>query len=168
MKKTLTALTLVCLMVSALFCSCSSRPKPEETVRKLETSFNNYDMETMLECYEPSIQDMYAGMMELGGALLGGIDVRTILQGMGGLTNLFGDSMIEGGMPQISITINSIEEVEKDKVLADLTFNYILSDEIKANMPSGTSTEQQMYAYLIYIEDAWYFAAEVPNVQKED
>lgn len=164
MKRTLYGI-IALLFVPIILCSCMERPKPEDTVYKLEKAFNNYDMEMMLECYEPSVQSMYAGIMEIGGALLGGVDLKTIIQGLGGFTNIYGNSLIEGGLPQIAITINSMEEITEDKVLVDLTIKYIYSEEMLKNIPSDTQTEEQMYAYLVYIDDTWYFSSEVPNIQ---
>lgn len=165
MKRKRLAHFFLALVVTLCLCSCMEEAKPEETVEKLETAFNNYDIEMMLECYEPSVQSMYAGMMEVGGALLGGIDLKTIVQGLGGFTNLYGDSLIEGGVPQIDIIINSMEEVSEEKVLADLTIKYVYSEEMLKNLPSNTQTEERMYAYLVYIDGTWYLSAEVPVIQ---
>lgn len=150
------------IVVSFHLYSCTEEAKPEDTINKLETAFNEYNIEMMLECYEPSFQAVYEGGAELFGAALGGIDVKTLMQGLGGFVNIFGDSLIEGGLPEIDIIINSIEEVTEDKVLAKLTLKYIYSEEMKKQLPSYVQTEEQMNAYLVLIDGTWYISSEIP------
>ena len=154
MKKVFCHIVAILLIIPICLCSCQAKSTPEDTIAKLESGLNTYDTEKVLECYEPSVQSMYAGIMEIGGALLGGVDLQTILQGMGGFANIYGDNMMEGGMPKVTITVNSIKEITDDKVLADMTFKTSFNDEEQT---------EKVYAYLVYIDDTWYFAAETPK-----
>lgn len=145
---------LVCVMT--VMCSCSLiEPKPEDTIYKLETAFNNCDVDAILECYEPSVQTMYNGAMEIGGSLLGGIDLKTVVSGLGGFADVFGDQLVDGGMPKIKIIINSQQQVTEEKVLMNLTINFIEGS-------SAMRESEVMDVYLILIDDEWYISAEEP------
>lgn len=152
----------IVLFIAILLCSCTKKPKPEDTIYKLEKAFNNYDIDMMLECYEPSVQAIYEGIAEIGGNLLGGIDLKTMMSTAGGIANIFGDELIEGGLPEIDININSQEEVTDEKVQMDLTINYIYSNEMLDSLPEDMSTEQNIDIYLVLIDDTWYISAETP------
>lgn len=66
LRKTVSLILL--FLISINLCDCSpNEPTPEEVVEKLETAFNTSNIDMMLECYEPSVQNMYKGLMELGG-----------------------------------------------------------------------------------------------------
>lgn len=162
MKRKNKYISIVLFVVISL-CSCTKKPKPEDTIYKLEKAFNNYDVDMLLECYEPSVQAIYEGIVEIGGSLMGGIDLKTMMSTAGGIANIFGDELIEGGLPEIDININSQKEVTDEKVQMNLTINYIYSDEILKTLPENTSTEQNMDIYLVFIEDTWYISAEMPT-----
>lgn len=160
-KRKLWSLFIV-LSIPFSLCSCTRETKPEDTIYKLEKAFNTYNIEMMIECYEPSIQDIYEGLMEVGGELLG-MDMKTIIQGASGFANVYGDSFMEEDIPEIDIIINSMEEVDgnKDKILADLTIKYDYSKETLERF-TDIETEEKMYVYLICIDKKWYISGEEP------
>ncbi len=153
MKKRLCA----CLCVATLLLSsCAFQSKPEDTIEKLETAFNNYDVEAVLECYEPSVQQVYSGIMEIGGALLGGVDLMTLVNMGGGLANLYGEELFEGGLPKLSIDINSQEELSEDRVRMNVTMQYEFSEEMLEQLPESAYAPMIMDVELALIDGEWY------------
>ena len=143
-------LLIIMLAVVMLFNGCLPKPKPEETIYKLEDAMNEYDMETLVECFEPSVQKIYAGALELGNSFLG-MDVGTLLNAAGGIADLFGVELLEDGMPTVDIVINSQEEISDEEVKMNLSFtvNY-----------AGESETENMDVTLVLIKGKWYISGE--------
>ena len=133
-------------------CACLKSTEPEDTIYKMEEAFNDSDMEALLECYEPKVQKMYDGVMEIGGKLLG-VDLNTIIGGLGAFSNLYGKNF-GAEMPTIDITINSKEEINEEKVKMNITMKYDYSQQ--------NLEDQTMDIYLIRIDSEWYISAETP------
>lgn len=142
----------MCLIPLILLCGCKEESKPEDTIHKMEKAFNNSDIETLLECYEPSVQNMYNGIMEIGGKLMD-VDLKTVISGLGGFANLYGED-IGAEMPEIDITINNQDYVNDDKVKMNITMSYDYSEHEIPN--------QTMDIYVVNIDDIWYISAETP------
>ena len=160
MKRLLCGILILLFVFPFSLCACSDKAKPEDTIKKMETAMNTYDIDKLVECYEPSVQSVYSGIMEVLN-LFGDVDFRTVIQALGGVAYLYGDNLTEDGVPKVSITVNSIKEIEEDRVLADLTFEYTYKDKTK-KQPSERS-----YLYLVYIDDTWYLEADVPKVASQ-
>lgn len=142
----------LCLVPLVLLYGCKEESKPEDTIHKMEIAFNNSDIETLLECYEPSVQNMYNGIMEIGGKLMG-IDLKTVISGLGSFANLYGEEL-GTEMPEIDITINTLDYVSDNKVKMNITMSYDYSEH---EIP-----DQKMDIYVVKIDDTWYISAETP------
>ena len=149
MKKKGCLLILV-LTFSVLLNGCIQVAKPEDTIYKMEEAMNNYDMDMLLECFEPSVQDIYAGVVEIGSSFLG-MDIGTLMDAAGGIADLFGDDLIEGGMPSVDIVINSEEQISDEEVLMNLTITMEYA---------GESEVQTMDTVLVLIDGEWYISAD--------
>ena len=139
---------LLWIAVSLLLVSgCDTGKKPEDVISKLQTSFDNSDIDMMIECYEPSVQKMYKGIMAIGGAFLGDVDLADVFSGLGGFANIFGSEYTE--MPKINIT-NNKEIVSDEKVKFNVTVEYSYN---------GDSNKEDMDMYVIKIDGEWYISA---------
>lgn len=146
---------ILSLMMIFSCCGCQKEPEPEDIMKKLETAFNTANIEMMLECYEPSVQNMYKGMMEIGGALLGGVDLATIVSGLGGFADIFG-SEFGAEMPKIEIVVNSKKVLSDSKVILNVTQKY---DYKGIDVPKDTPTELTEDVYFVKIDGEWYISA---------
>lgn len=142
----------LCLVPFVLLFGCKKESKPEDTIYKMETAFNNSDVEMLLECYEPSVQNMYNGIMEIGGKLMD-IDLKSVISGLGGFANLYGEEL-GAEMPKIDITINNQDYVNDNKVKMNITMSYDYSEHEIPN--------QTMDIYVVNIDGTWYISAETP------
>lgn len=152
------SLLMKIVLVSIFLCSCTLEPKPEETIYNLEDALNRYDMDGVLDCYEPSVRDIYDGAMEIGGSIAG-FDLQKIVGAAGGIANIFGDDLVEGGMPKVKIDINSQEKISQKEVKMNITIKYEYGDEKKSSMSKNTPTEETMDIYLVLIENTWCISA---------
>lgn len=156
-KNVLIALLLICS--TFIMSGCNSLiPQPEETLYKYEDAINSYDMEAAIECFEPSVQKLYAGGMELGSSIAG-IDMNTMIGAAGAFADLFGDELVEGGMPEMKFTINSKEQLEKDRVLMNVTCTYENMSGITDDYGEDTMSED-MDVYFVLIDGKWYISAD--------
>lgn len=145
-------------LLAIMLCSCSLQPKPEETIQDLEEAMNRYDMEAVLDCYEPSVRYIYDGAMEIGGSFAG-FDLKALVNAAGGIANIFGDELVEGGMPEIKIDINSKKEISSKEIAMNITIKNIYSDKMKRSMSSNAPEEETMDIYLVLIDNKWYISA---------
>lgn len=152
MKSKSIALLSILALISVFMCACLKSAEPEDTIYKMEEAFNDSDMEALLECYEPKVQKMYDGVMEIGGKLLG-VDLNTVINGLGAFANLYGKDF-GAEMPTIDITINSKEKINEEKVKMNITMKYDCSQQ--------NLEDQTMDIYLIKIDSEWYISAETP------
>lgn len=154
-SKFISTLLAVCLFFG--FCACGEESQPEDVIEKLETAFNTSNIDMMLECYEPSIQNMYKGLMEIGGQLMGDIDLQTIISGLGGFADVFG-SELGMEMPKIDLVINEKEIIADDKVRMNITQYYDYND---MSVPENAPEELTSDMYLVRIDGQWYISAKV-------
>lgn len=149
MKKKGCLLILV-LIFSVLLSGCIPIAKPEDTIYKMEEAINAYDMEALVECFEPSVQKVYAGALEVGSSFLG-MDVGTLVDAASGIADLFGVEIMEDGLPTVDIVINSQEEISGEEVKMNLTFtvNY-----------AGESESETMDVTLVLIKGKWYVSGD--------
>lgn len=149
MKKKSCLLILV-LIFSVLLSGCIPTAKPEDAIYKMEEAINAYDMEALVECFEPSVQKVYAGALEVGSSFLG-MNVETLVDAASGIADLFGAEMMEDGLPTVDIVINSQEEISDDEVKMNLTFtvNY-----------AGESESETMDVTLVLIKGKWYISGD--------
>lgn len=154
LRKTVSFILL--FLISINLCACSpNEPTPEEVVEKLETAFNTSNIDMMLECYEPSVQNMYKGLMELGGQALGGIDLETVINGLGGFADVFG-SEIGYEMPTVHFIINDRKVISETKVKMNITQIYKYNS---ANHPKNAPDKITSDMYFVKIDGKWYISA---------
>lgn len=149
MKKRGLFLILV-LIVSILLNGCIPINKPEDTIYNLEAALNDYDIEKALECFEPSVQKIYAGMVEVGSSFFG-VDIDSLAEAASGIANVFGDDMGGGGMPKVHFTINSKEKVSNKEVLMNVTITLVCN---------GQEESKTMDVKLVYIDRQWYISSD--------
>lgn len=149
MKKKSCLLILV-LTFSMILSGCIPTAKPEDTIYEMEEAINAYDMEALVECFEPSVQKIYAGALEVGSSFLG-MDLGTVLDAASGIADLFGVELMEDGMPTVDIVINSQEEISDEEVKMNLTFtvNY-----------AGETESETMDVTLVLIKSKWYISGD--------
>lgn len=151
-----TAISVLLFLISVNLCACFSKePTPEDVIEKLETAFNTSNVDMMLECYEPSIQNMYKGMMEIGGQLMGGVDMATVVSGLGGFADVFGKDLgME--MPTIRLVINSKKQISENRVSLNVTQYYDYKD---MSVPEDVEKEITSDIPMEKIDGKWYIAA---------
>lgn len=146
------------LVLAAMLMCCltgCSKPKPESTIYKLEHAFNNYDVDLMMECYDPSIQAVYDGAMEIGGSLLD-VDLGSIITGAGAFANIY-DDFSGGSLPKMQIEINSRKDISDERCVLNVTIDYVISEEMKAQA-GELPPPQTMDVTMVLIEDMWYIS----------
>lgn len=98
------------VIVGILYVVFLKSGKPEDTVAKLEEALNNLDQKAVLECFDGQTQDMYSGLLSVGGDLVG-ID----LEGLSDLASGMGGIMAGMGlMPEFTIEILDVSYEGKD------------------------------------------------------
>lgn len=153
-KKKFLSEFLALILCMVVFVGCSREPQPEDVVNKLETAFNTLDVDMMLECYEPSVQKMYSAMMEVGGQFMGGIDLATIISGLGGFTDVFGDELgVE--IPTVTFTVNSKQMISDSKAVLNVTLKYDYGGSVSD--VDGEEVTEDMY--FVKIDGQWYISA---------
>lgn len=143
-------LLIMVLAMAMLFNGCTPKPNPEDTIYKLEDAINEYDMQTALECFEPSVQKIYSGALEVGSSLLG-MDIETVLDTVGGIADMFGVELLEEDMPTIDIEIVSQEEISDEEVKMNLDFTITYA---------GESETENIDVTLVLIKGEWYISGE--------
>lgn len=134
---------------------CNIRQNPEDVIEKLETAFNTSNIDMMLECYEPSIQQMYKGIMEIGGQMLGGVDLATVVSGLGGFANIFGETYGHE-MPTVKLTVTDKEVVSENKVKLNVTQEYFWNNP---NLSNNLPDKVNEIVYMVNIDGNWYISA---------
>lgn len=101
------ALVAIAAMIYFLFIKSGT---PEDTVAKLETALNDMDQDAVLECFDSQMNDLYSGMLSLGGELTG-VD----LAGFSDLASGLGGVMVGSGMaPEFNIEVMDVSYTGED------------------------------------------------------
>jgi len=130
----------------------SPEDKINATVEKLEYSFNNLDVNGMLECFDPSVSAMYDAAMSLTGSLMGSMlevgDMTDLLTGMTDIAPFLPDEIYDeiGGKPVLDITVNNI--VFTSDTSADVTMTFSVSQ-------GGQSEQTTETLSMMEIDDEW-------------
>ena len=148
-------LSVVIVLVSGVcLYNLNKNPQPEDVIQKFEIAYNTSNIDMMIECCEPSVQKIYKGMMEVGSELFG-VDLGTIISGMGGFNDIFG-AEYGYGTANITITVNSKEVISDVKVKFNVTMQYIYRN---ANIPDNAPDKADTVIYVVKIDDEWYISA---------
>lgn len=81
---------------------------PKGTIEKLETAYNNLDIDSMVECFDPSVQAFYSGANSVLGELVG-FDISDMASMVPFIAN-FDDDIDFEDLPKIEIKINDIDK----------------------------------------------------------
>lgn len=140
MKKKSYILLLV-LLFSLLLSGCISKAKPEDTIYKMEEAINEYDMKKLVECFEPSIQKIYKGILTTGQSFANTVD---------GIVNFIEENVLEDELLTVDITVNSKERISAKKVKLNITFtiDYV-----------GQKQAKTMDVTMVYIKGEWYISS---------
>ncbi len=118
-----------------LFCfGCSSPEKEAEAVlSRLEFSFNNCDVQGVIDCLDPKTQQIYEGATNLIDIVVfnkSGRDKNTqrLLQMGASLLSLAIDKVTGNGVPPLKIVVNSSQRLSDDKIRVNATFRYDYSE----------------------------------------
>lgn len=101
------ALLAIMAMIYVLFIKSST---PEDTVAKLETALNDLDQDEILDCFDEQMQDLYSGLLSVGGDLAGvdGEGLSDLIDGLGGI-------MADNGLaPEFRIEVLDVSYSGKD------------------------------------------------------
>lgn len=149
---------LLCMILCSIFLllsACNSKPTPEQTLHKLEASFNDCNIEGVVECFEPSVQKLYDGIISAGGSLLGDTDLKTLLNVGGSVANILGDELVDGSLPELSVTVNSSTKLSDERVRVNATFNYTNKE--------NSIAERTFDMDLVYTDKTWLIAISVDH-----
>ena len=126
----LLAIIAVVLIVIAglLYFFFFSSKKPEDTVEKLEKAMNELDQDALLECFDGQMNDLYSGMLGIGGELTG-IDLGSwadLASGLGGIMSAAGLS------PQVELTVIAVEYTGSDSCVVTVDFKMTYMGEVSS------------------------------------
>lgn len=119
---------------------------PKGTIEKFETSYNALDIDSMIECFEPSVQSLYNGANKLLGNLTG-FDISDMAS-MLPFFSYIDEDVDLSDFPMIDIEINDIDKTSESTAI--VYCDIILSD--------GTEFQNEEI-YTVKIDDTWYIAA---------
>ncbi len=150
-------LTLV-MVVSLAGCGASPETKIQRLNDRFCESYNNLDVEGLLDCLEPSMAESVNAMVELSFGVLGALtdidldlDAETMYSLLKVCMDLTPDSELEGmGMPELSMELVSLEVNEtEDQAVGTVTMTLEVSGQTQVQ------TGQVQY---INLDGDWYFS----------
>ena len=121
-KKTVLLLIIIALLAAilALIWFLFLKPNdPEDTVYKLAGAIESLDQDAYLECFNNNADDLYNGMVGVAGDLLGfeGEAWSDLLSGLGGVMSQLGMG------PEVTVSINNINYLDRKTCIVDTTFH---------------------------------------------
>lgn len=156
MKHRVFCVIMSILMILTCTACGSSKPKPEATLRKYVAAYNHNDKDAMIECYEPSVQELYAKAAAAGDAI-------KAVPGLGALIGKVGElaaEEAEANRPKLSIKIKGSERIDEEHVrlTAEYTYTYHKKEGKKSKVEKDTETKD---VDMVNIDGTWYIAAPV-------
>lgn len=158
-KRRFAAALLACVMALSL-AACGANPEREIDAlnRRFCRSYNNMDMEGVLDCLEPSMADTISAMFDLGLGLLGAaadVDVDLDAQTMYALAQVCFDVMPEEQrdsmqIPELDLEMESLE-LNSDGTEASA----MVTMTLEAGSEQMSQTAEIHY---VMIDDEWYFS----------
>lgn len=111
------------VIIAILYFLFFSSGTPEDTIEKLEAAMNDMDQEALLECFDGQMNDLYSGILGVGGELTG-IDLGAfsdLASGLGGFMSAAGLT------PTVEMDIIDITYTSDDSciVTVDCTQTYM-------------------------------------------
>lgn len=156
MKSTLGIFLIAVLMLN--LCACSSKDsQPEELLSKLENAYNTQDIDILLDCFDPTIQNTCKSIAAVGGDMFGTVDFQTVINSLSEFVDIFNIDT-ENGIPQINFTINQKEYISDIAVKLNVTQKCIYKT---IDVPDFIPKEYTTDLYFININDHWYISAKL-------
>ena len=119
-------LTAAIMSGITLFLCCACSYEPEDTLDQLAFAINTYDLDGIVACFEPSVQNTYEIIMQATSWIT--FDDRKKLQqllSIGGTLSYFAvNELFSDNPPQVSIVVNSKETRSSEKVTLHSTIYY--------------------------------------------
>lgn len=158
-KRRFAAALLACVMALSL-AACGANPERdiEALNRRFCRSYNNMDVEGVLDCLEPGMAESISAMFDLGLGLLGAaadVDVDLDAETMFALAQVCFNFMPEEErdsmqIPELDLEIESLELSEDGtEASAMVTMTLVAGSE---------SASQTAEVYYVMIDDEWYFS----------
>lgn len=160
MNKRRIAAALACVLMAFSLAACGSNPEREIDAlnRRFCRSYNNMDMEGVIDCLEPSMAETVNAMMDLSLGLLGAaadIDLDLDADTMYALAQVCFDIMPEEQrdsmqIPELDLELEDLE-VSDDGTEASGTVTLTLETDSESQSATGE-------IYYVMIDGDWYFA----------
>lgn len=160
MKKRRFAAALLACMMALSLAACGANPERDIDAlnRRFCRSYNNMDVEGVLDCLEPSMAESISAMFDLGLGLLGAaadVDVDLDADTMFALAQVCFDFMPEEQrdsmqIPELDLELENLD-LSEDGTEASGTVTITL----EAGSESASQTAQ---IYYVLIDDEWYFS----------
>lgn len=158
-------LRLASLLVAlCLLCSCGASPEREisHLVRRLETSYNDMDVDGILDCLEPSMANVLESALTFGLGLAGslsGFDLGDMdAQFLMDFAKVYYDTLPESEramaqqeVPQLSIELEEIQ-VDEDRGRAQAVATLSFEDG------NGQQVSETCLLYFTCIDEEWYLS----------
>lgn len=147
------------LIIALLFTACGTA-EPFDTVERYVDAYNDFDMEAMLDCYDPRMMDTFYGGLGLLSGVLDIPDMSGLLSGssMSYISDLFRDYAASYAEEQYSLAVEEISTTYKDDNHA--TVVALLTIEVDGEVYSSTETFN-----LINIDGDWYITMTLSDWQ---
>lgn len=119
---------------------------PKGTIEKFENAYNNLDIDSMIECFDPSVQALYSGANSILGDLIG-FDISDMAAFVPFIASFDEDFSLED-MPKIEIKIKDINKTSDTTAIVYCT--------IMLQENSGESEEDDLN--MVKIDGKWYIS----------
>lgn len=149
---------LLCMILCSIFLllsACNSEPAPEQTIDKLESSFNSCNIEGVVECFEPSVQKLYDQILSTDTSQLDNNILKAFINIGGSVANILDNEIVDGNFPKLSVTVNSSIKLSNERVRVNATFNYTNKENLV--------TEKTFDMDLIYTDKTWLISVSVDH-----
>lgn len=160
MNKRRIAAALACVLMAFSLTACGSNPEREidELNRRFCRSYNNLDMDGVIDCLEPSLADTVNAVLDLSMGLLGAaadIDLDLDAETMYALAEVCFDIMSEEQrdamqIPELDLELESLE-VSDDGTRASGVVTLTLENDSASQSATGEIS-------YVNIDGDWYFA----------
>lgn len=118
---------------------------PRGTIEKFEDSYNNLDIDSMVECFDPSVRALYSGANSILGELVG-FDISDMASLVPFLANFDEDLSLED-MPKIKIDIKDIDKTSDSTAVVYCVIS-----------TSDGSDSEEDELNMVKIDSEWYIS----------
>lgn len=121
---------------------------PKGTIERFEDSYNNLDINSMIECFDPSVQALYSGANSILGDLVG-FDISDMSSLVPFFSN-FDEDLSMDDMPKIKI---DIKDIDKTSETTAVVYCIITT--------SGGAFSEEDELNMVKIDGEWYISGNV-------